>query len=244
MRLQEAKKERIISLISGIFCSLLGSYVTGFGGFIAYLAVRSGIKGDEIKDVIVLAVLGAGILLLSFFVWKAAIKELKKSKQLKRYIAENEDKQSRSEIMFDERGRMMFEGIMALAVAVFGILWTMQLWDAGAWWFAAIGGIFIVILPCVVAVYNLKEAFQSVPKQQDAAADAPQFSSEKGKRGRILWTLVLGVMAIYDVIRFAEVFSHGISEKELPIFILFNMILTLGIIVRVKNDLKQPNGNR
>lgn len=244
MDIRKAKKERIAAIFSGIFCCLLGSYVTGFGAFIVYLAIRSGIKGEVIEDVIIVLLLGLGIMLLSLLVWRLVVRYFKEAKRLKQYIAEHEDNTEVSAITSDDRGQRMFEGVMALAVGAFGIIWMMGLWEAGAWWFAAIGGV-IVGVPWIMAAYSLREAFQPVEKRQDAfQTDAPKAPSEKGKRGRILRILMIGALAIYDVIAGARAFWHGISEKELPMFVLFNVLLILAVIVQIRNELRRAKDNR
>ncbi len=244
MNIIKVKKERIAAVVGGIFCCLLGSYVTGFGAFIVYLAIRSGIKGDVIEDVIIALLLGLGIMLLSLLVWRLVVRYFKEAKQLRQYITENEDKPDASESTASDRGQLMSEGVMTLAVGVFGIIWMMGLWEAGAPWFAAMGA-FLVIAAGATAVYNLKAAMQIESKMHDVSeVNEQQDSDAKGKRGRILGILLLGALSVYTIITDTMAFSRGISEKELPMFVLFNVLLILAIIVQIRNGLKKAKSSK
>lgn len=55
------------------------------------------------------------------------------------------------------RGPSMMGGIIGIAVAVFGVLWTVMVIVSGAWIMAPFGIIFVIIA-VVDAIYNFKNA--------------------------------------------------------------------------------------
>lgn len=56
------------------------------------------------------------------------------------------------------RGPSMMGGIAGIAVAIFGVIWTITAASSGAPPFFAIFGIFFVIFALIGAVYNLRNA--------------------------------------------------------------------------------------
>ena len=237
-KVKEAKHTHFISLVQGIFLSFLACWVTAFGLFIGYLAIIEGGKGEAIGDVAVLGLLGAGIVLLSVLVWKGAVREFKKAKEMKAYLAEHEGDAAEEQSPPIDRGRLMGSGLSSLAVGIFGIVWIIDALESGVpIWFAAMGA-FIGIAAGAKAVSDLTDAAQvSLYKAENSEEHQ---AKERPKIEKRVWigVILTGVLGIYDAVSFGMAFARGISAKALPLILLGNAVIILTVIVQTGIDIK------
>jgi hypothetical protein len=243
MSIREAEKKRILAIVEGIFKCILAAAGTAVCGLLAYLVICIAVKGDPLEDVIIPSCVDLIFIWAAVLTWKSAADAFKKAGQLKRYIEENKDKKIRfiQQAAMD-RGTLITKMLVEAAACAFVMMWMIGVWSAGAWWFALLGSA-LLIVPGIMMVYDLKDMAQLQQEQQETSEEKErQEISPKANWRNILWTLLLGGLTVYNVIRNAEAFSHGIGERELPMFVVFNGLWILAIISQVANRIKKSNG--
>ncbi len=237
-KIKAAKRARFQAIIKGIYFSLLASYVTGFGAWIEYFAIRAGIKGDSTEDAVVLAVIGIGMMLLSILVWKEAFKEWKKVKEYKQYLMEHEgDSDAFAENAQGNRGQLLSRGFVALAISIFGGEWLLTLVDRGApIWFCVMGMLF-VILAGSQAIFDLTDAVQLGQKEKIDCAEETK-GTFSGKRSKLILLILSGVLAVYNVISFGMVILREMDTKAVFLILLANVALILSVLSEINFKLK------